>query len=59
MKVECQKGWKNVLKLENVTLEDSTVNILDSICDSSDLCGIEACEFYDLSEEASERFCRA
>ncbi len=59
MKVDCPYGWKSVSKLGNVTFESATVNICDGICDSADLCGIETCEFYDLSPEANRRFARA
>lgn len=37
----------------------ATVNVCDSICDSADLCGIDACEFYGISPEATRRFIRA
>jgi hypothetical protein len=56
MKFECPNGWKSVIKIGNVTFESATVNILDSVCDSCDLCEIEGCEFYDQSEEATRRF---
>lgn len=59
MKVDCPYGWKSVAKVGNLTWENSTVNICDGICDSADLCGIETCEFYDLSPEANRRFARA
>jgi len=56
MKFECAYGWKSVTKCGNVTFESATVNICDGICDSADLCGIESCEFYDTSPEATKRF---
>jgi hypothetical protein len=59
MKVECPYGWKSVTKSGNVTFESATVNICDGTCDSCDLCGIESCEFYDTSPEATKRFIRA
>ena len=59
MKFDCPYGWKSVTKCGNVTFESATVNICDGICDSADLCGIESCEFYDTSPEASKRFLRA
>ena len=52
-------GWKSVIKCGNVSFESATVNICDGICDSCDRCGIESCEFYDTSEEATRRFIRA
>ena len=58
MKFECPYGWKSVTKCDNVTFESTTVNICDGICDSCDLCGIERCEFYDTSAEATSRFIR-
>ena len=59
MKFDCPYGWKSVTKLGNVTFESATVNICDGICDSCDLCGVESCEFYDTSPEATKRFLRA
>jgi hypothetical protein len=56
MKFECPYGWKSVTTLGNVTFASATVNICDGICDSCDLCGIESCEFYDISPEATKRF---
>jgi hypothetical protein len=43
-------------KIFNFTWESSTVNICDGICDSCDRYGIESCEFYDTSPEATKRF---
>ncbi len=59
MKFDCPYGWKSVSKFGNVTFESATVNICDGICDSCDLCGIESCEFYDISPQATRRFIRA
>jgi hypothetical protein len=59
MTFDCPYGWKSVSKFGNVTFESATVNICDGICDSCDLCGIEHCEFYDTSPEATRRFLRA
>ena len=60
MKFQCPYGWKSVAKVgNNFTWESSTVNICDGICDSCDRCGIESCEFYDISPEATKRFIRA
>ena len=59
MQFDCPYGWKSVSNFGNVTFESATVNICDGICDSCDLCGIEACEFYDISPEATRRFLRA
>jgi hypothetical protein len=56
MKFECPYGWKSVTKCGNITFESATVNICDGICDSCDLCGIDHCEFYDTSPEATNRF---
>ncbi|MGH9970492.1 MAG: hypothetical protein ACREBG_22250 [Pyrinomonadaceae bacterium] len=58
MRFECPYGWKSVSKFGNITFESATVNICDGICDSCDLCGIESCEFYDISPEATKRFIR-
>jgi hypothetical protein len=59
MKVDCPKGWKQVMKIGNIIIEDSTVTICDFVCDSADLCGITSCEFYDTSREATRRYIRA
>jgi hypothetical protein len=53
MKFECPYGWKSVTKCGNVRFESATVTICDGVCDSCDLCGIESCEFYDISPEAT------
>lgn len=58
MKLECPYGWESVSRIGSVTLQSATVNICDGVCDSCDLCGIEACEFHDISHEASRRFFR-
>jgi hypothetical protein len=58
LKFECPKGWKSVVKIGSVTLESATVNISNGVCDSADLCGIESCEFYDTSIEATQEFFR-
>ena len=59
MKFQCPYGWKSVAKVGDFfTWESSTVNICDGICDSADLCGIDSCEFYDISPEATRRFLR-
>lgn len=60
MTFECPYGWKSVAKIgSHITFESATVNICDGICDSCDLCGNKACEFYDRSPEADRRFARA
>lgn len=59
MNVECPKGWENIIRIGNITIEDSIVTICDFICDSADLCGIASCEFYDTSREATRRFIKA
>lgn len=59
MKFECPYGWKFVTNCDNATFESAIVNICDGICDSADRCGIEHCEFYDISPEATKRFLRA
>jgi hypothetical protein len=59
MKFECPYGWQAVAQIGHVRLESATVNLCDGICDSCDLCGIERCEFYDTSPEATRRFLRA
>jgi hypothetical protein len=59
MKFECPYGWQSVIKCGNVSFESATVNVCDGVCDSADRCGIESCEFYDTSTEATKRFLRA
>jgi hypothetical protein len=59
VKFECPYGWNSVTNCNNVTLESATVNICAGVCDSCDLCGIESCEFYDTSHEATRRFLKA
>jgi len=57
LKFQYPYGWKSVATVgNNFTWESSTVNICDGICDSCDRCGIETCEFYDISPEATKRF---
>jgi hypothetical protein len=59
MKIVCPYGWKTVTKLAgNLIWEDHTVDVLDGICDSPDLCGIASCEFYDDSPRATRAFCQ-
>jgi hypothetical protein len=59
MKFECPYGWTSVTKCGNITLSPPPSTSEDGICDSCDLCGIESCEFYDTSPEATRRFLRA
>ena len=51
MTFDCPYGWKSVNKFGNITFESATVEICDGICDSCDLCGVEHCEFDDISSE--------
>jgi hypothetical protein len=60
MKRDCPHGFKRVSKIgKNMTWEDSTVEICGGVCDSPDLCKIESCEFYDVSQAGTERFMKA
>lgn len=56
MWMDCHKGFKNRLKTGNIVLEDVRVNVCAGICDSADLCGIEDCEFYDVTREGTRLF---
>jgi hypothetical protein len=60
MRVNCPQGWGTIIRLaESVTMADRTVEILEGICNSCDLCGIETCDYYDTSREATRAFCQA
>jgi hypothetical protein len=60
MKRDCPHGFKRVLKIgKNMTWEDSTVDICGGVCDSPDVCGIESCEFYNISQHGTARFMKA
>lgn len=59
MRIDCPHGFKTVSRLGSITIEARTVNIYDGICDRPDLCGIERCEFYDISREGHHRFLQA
>lgn len=59
MRCNCPHGWKRVTKLKSLTLEDSTVEIHDNICDSADLCGKSHCEYHDTTREGTRRFQKA
>lgn len=59
MRCNCPQGWKSVSKLKNITLEDSSVEIHDGICDSADLCGITRCDYYDVTREGTRRYMKA
>ncbi len=56
MEIDCIEGWKRTATLGNVTIENSHVTVLDGVCDSCDLCGINTCRLYDMSREATRRF---
>jgi len=60
MKRDCPHGYKRVSKIgKNMTWEDSTVEICGGVCDSPDLCKIESCEFYNISQHSTARFMKA
>jgi hypothetical protein len=59
MKRDCPHGYKRVFKTGNMTWEDSTVEICGGVCDSPDVCGIESCEFYDISQHGTAHFMKA
>ena len=42
-----------------MTWEDSTVDICGGVCDSPDLCKIERCEFYNVTQHGTVRFMKA
>ena len=44
---------------KNMTWEDSTVEICGGVCDSPDLCKIESCEFYNITQSGTARFMKA
>jgi hypothetical protein len=59
MKRDCPHGWKSVLKIGKMTWEDSTVEICGGVCDSPDVCKIESCEFYNITQHGTARFMKA
>lgn len=59
MRVSCPRGWKRKSKVGSTTFESDVVNVCGDICDSPDLCGIEDCEYYDISREANKKFQQA
>lgn len=59
MWMDCHRGFKNRMKAGNLVIEDIRVNVCDAICDKADLCGIEDCEFYDVTPEGTFRFLKA
>lgn len=60
MHMNCPKCWKSSAKVnQNFTFESKVVNICDNICNSADLCGINDCEYYDVTREGTRRFINA
>lgn len=56
MIIDCPHKWKNNLKLKNITIQDSRVRVCFGICDSADRCGVQDCEYYDVSEAGTRIF---
>ena len=56
MQVACPHGWERVLKIGNLTLKDPTVDICGGVCAAPDACGIESCEFYDITPDGTKHF---
>lgn len=57
--IRCPEGCRWVSSLGKLTFERRDVVIFDEVCDHSDKCGVESCRYFDLSEQATIRFCKA
>jgi len=56
---DCPHGWKSVTSFGNVTWEDCRVNVYAGVCDRSDQCGVNACQYFDSSRAATRLFIAA
>jgi hypothetical protein len=55
MEIYCPNGFKR----PDITERPYLVTILENICNSADLCGIEDCRYNDQSPEAVKKYIRA
>ena len=56
MKINCIHGWKRTGKIGTLTIENSSVEIFNDVCNYADKCGITHCRFYDVSREGTRRY---
>ena len=56
---DCPQGWKTSIKCGNFIFEDHTVEICNGVCNFPDLCGITDCEYYDITQEGTQKFLKA
>ena len=59
MRMKCPHNEKKIGTSGNITIENRTVNICASICDSADTCDMPTCEYHDLSTAATRLFMEA
>lgn len=56
MQIECPHDYKATVKLGAITYEEASVEIHGGVCEAAHQCGIERCQFYDVSPEGDARF---
>ena len=57
--IRCPKGCRWISQRGNLIFENQDVVVFAEVCDHSDRCGMEDCEYFDNSREATRRFLRA
>jgi len=57
--IRCPQGCRWISKIGNTTFERRDVSIFADVCDHSDRCDIENCEYFDNSKQATKRFIKA
>jgi hypothetical protein len=57
--LRCPQGCRWISQFTNQVFENRDVEIFANVCNHSDRCGIEDCEYFDNTPEATEKFCRA
>ena len=57
--IRCPQACRWISQVGNVTFENRDVTIFSDICSHSDRCGMEDCQYFDNSEEATRKFIQA
>ena len=59
MRIDCPHGYSGKAKIGNSTIVFCDVEIFADVCDHADRCGIDTCEFYDITKEGTRKYIKA
>ncbi len=54
--INCPHGSRWISQRNNITWEFRDVQIFNDVCDHSDCCGIERCQYFDNTQEGTQNF---